>query len=499
MLSSYRAEVRERAAHLVVVLRADRLRDVPSELGPLIVRVERPDGLRVLRHHLKDDGVPCTTEQLTVPSLAPHLATLPVRVLADLARLILAARDRAAQGSGFADWLASALAALSDQEADVANWVAELRDGRQRALLLACAMVCNGTSDAVHDATVALLRAIGHPTDDRPVLDQPTIAKQCEEIEVRTDHAGRVRFEHLDYDRAVRTHFWTNYPGLRDGLRNWVCDIAALPVLGDRQSDAVVARFAEQALRLDRPGDLVLLVRRWADRAGSLEQAARALECGLAHPRHGRAFRRQIYYWSAERQLPDGLAGVLVRTCADVLVLTHPHQALVRLHHLARRHGTVANDVLLDLVRTDDLLFRRLLARLADIFSRGAEWDFDRELFLDLAEPGRITVGARPLIRNPLVRAQLAIVWSSVLSRPTDPWAGRLRTWLDACAADEYRGWLLDMLVDAADGRAAVFSRLYLMARDWAREPFADRAARVGIADLLSAKIDSAQGIEETR
>jgi hypothetical protein len=498
-LSSRRAEARERGAHLVVVLNIGQHRDVPSELAPLVVRIERPDGLHVLRRHLSDDGVPCTTEQLTVPSLAPYLAAAPIRVLADLAHWILAARDRAAQGSVFADWLASALATLSDQDGKVAKELVRLGDGRLRALLLACAMLSNATSDAVHDATVRLLNAIGHPLDDRPALDQPSIAEQFSEIGVRTDSAGRVRFEQLDYDRAVRTHFWTNYPGLRGNLRTWVGEVAPLPVLGDRQRDDVVDRFAEQALRLDRPDDLIRLVRQWSSRAGSLEQAARSLECGLGHARHGGVFRRQIYQWAIDRQSPPGLVGVLVRTCANVLVLTHPDEALVRLHHLARRQGAVAWDVLLDLVHDDDMLFLRLLARLADILARGNPWQADGRFFLDLAEPEHLTTGTRPLIARAAVRVDLVLGWFAVLGRPSELWDERVRGWLNSCAAKDCRDWLLDVLVEAANGRAAVFSRLYVVARDWAREPFADRAARIEIADLLSARIDSAQGIEETR
>lgn len=501
LVASYRAEARERNAHLVIVLGSGQDRSLPSELVSLVVEIGRPDGRTVLHRYLRTDGIPCTREQLDAPELAKHLANEPIRNLAALAKWIRTARERIAGRGTFPEWLASATKALSDKDAEVAAQLESLDGGRQRALLLATAMLSGASSDAVHDATVTLLNAVEHPADERPRLERPSMAEQLAAIEVRTDRSGRLEFDTLDYDRAVRAHFWTNYPNLRDAFREWTQQTVRLPSLSDEYKYAFVLRFTEQALRVDRPDDLTILVRGWTNGSNSelLPQAAKVMEQGLGNDRYGGTFRRQIYYWSTERGLPRDLIDLLIRTCTGVLALTHPEQALVRLHHLARRQAGAALDALLDLVADDARLLVRLLNRLSDAFHGENRWPVDRELFRMLADPVRLTddtTKVRPLIASASIRVDLTSGWQAMLTGPVELWVGRVRDWLSAGVDNEYQDQLLAVLVDACGQRAELFGRLYLVAQGWAREPVADRAARARTAGVLFDKIDSAQGVD---
>jgi hypothetical protein len=475
-LSWYRAEISERGAHLAVVLPPDRERSLPGDLASLVVSIGRPDGLLVLRGHLRADQIPFQADQLGAPALLPYLTSGPIRDIAALATLVRTARDRAGSAGAFPDWLAVALKAMSDQDGDVATQLRDLPDGRQRALLLTSAMLSGAPADVVHHATARLLDTTGFPADDRPALARPSLSEQLSAIKVETDRAGRVRFAALGYDRAVRTHFWTNFPDLRKDFRNWIGEVSTLPAEDDRT--ALVVRFAEQALRHDRPNDLFVLAKRWAD-----QRAEVALAAGLRDERYGWLFRRQIYDWSRDSGLSANLTEVVIRVCADVLALTHPDQALVRLQHLARRQGgPAARAALVELVQPDARLFRRLLDRIVADLSRPDPWSTDVDLFRAVAEPS--------LVRDVGLRERLVAGWHAVLGlRPE-----AARDWLPAGTDDR----VLSVLVAACGDRAAACNRLYAVGRDWAREAGADHGARGRIVADLADRIDAAQGIEPT-
>ena len=242
---------------------------------------------------------------------------------------------------------------------------------------------------------------------------------------------------------------------------------------------------------------------RWPSRL--LPQAAKAVERGLNDERHGLFFRQQLYTWSRDLNLSSDLAEVVVQMCSEVLALTHPEQALVRLHHIARRHsgaaGEAARAALLDLIDRDRRLYRRLLDRVTDGLTKDTAADL--AVFCELAAPARLGCSQQwtsPLIADAAVRDQLATGWRAVLGGSSSPDCAHLvRTWLAvACEDDRYRELLLDVLVEAGDGRYDLFNRLYVIARDWTHAPEGSRQERIEIADCLNNKIDSAQGIDFT-
>ncbi len=502
-LSSFRSTVVERKAHLVVVLPHQRAEKIHTDLADFRVKISRGSGMEVLQRYLRKSGIDASETLQPVPVLSEHLDRLPpMREIAELAALIESARRKDQGRGGFAAWCEHALHAVEDRGAEVAVHVPKLSAGPQRAMLLTTGMLSGAHPDDLHFATDLLLRTMKYPADQRPLLERPDLAQRFGEIEAETDAHGTVRFTKLGYDAAVRAHFWNNVPDLRPHLREWVSRAVESKDLTQGSRDMLVERFAQQCLRIGQQQELVKLVERWTATAGwdpRLRAAAQVLEYGLKDELHGAFFRRAIYDWSGKAGLTDELTQVLVGVCAEAMALPYPDQAMVRLHHLARRQreSTSALDALLRLVRDDHWLHRRMLDRLA----RGltvADWRIDTDLFFELSDPPSLTeprIRDRPLLADAAVRQQLAAGWAGVFRQlPHHGWAAPLTSWLLAACTDErHSDLLLAILVDGCGPRADILGRLYTTARDWTVAEFEQRDRRTELTTRLLQKISAAQ------
>ncbi|QIB46923.1 hypothetical protein [Streptomyces aureoverticillatus] len=496
-LFGFRDHLSRLDAHLVVVLPhhlgyllRDDLRHLTAELG-------RPSARRVLARHLRCENILPTSDELQDSTLATFLTSAPMRKLATLADGIRRQRDIGGTERGFAHWLAAALADEHDQSTRVAADISAEQNGRRRALLLSLAMFHGTTPVTVLHATNTLLKVLSHPQDDTPRLDRTDLYAEFGAIhaEVRAD--SRVCFPLPGYDSAVRDHFWTYMPDVRRQLRDWFQACMSAPDLAEAERGPAVARFGEQVLRCHRPEDLRWLVDRWTSSDTStrhVPDAVQLLALGLADDQHGRYFRQQIYDWSKTPDTSHGLGQVLVLVCSEAMARTHPDQALVRLHHLARRaRGRVlkdAREATLRLARSDNRLYRRMLDRLSTGMAQGQWGDSDNALFLALADPIR-------LIRSGNVRTLLARGWSETLRRLDQHWAGHVSNWLNACVTDTaHRTLVLNVLASAcaSDGRTS--GRLYRAARIWQREDSGSAAERKDTVVHLLREIDARQGIE---
>lgn len=504
-LPSYQAELRKRGAYLVVVLDTERDYLVRPELRPLMAHIRRPSGLDAVRRHLQVAGVPFAEEQLRSPDLRSRLKTDPIGELAELVRLVGAARDNLGNAAGFDRWLAAALDALDELGNKVAAHVREHRAGPQRALLLATAMLAEAPPDQVRFAAAELAAATAQPDDERPALERDDLAQRLAELKIVVDPAGRTRFAALGYAGAVRQHFWDNFPELRPNFRRWAHQVAASAEVGAQYRSEFVTHFADQALRTNRPDDIVTLVEAWikpgSDRSRSLPAAAAALERGLGHRRHGARFRRLIYDWSMRLPpLDAGAAHLAVALTADMIASTHPPQALVRLHHFVRRQSddvrAVAQEALLRLVHRDRQEFWLLVERVVAGMTT-AGWAADFELFRTLAHPDELAPSQGvALIGYEAIRAQLVMGWRAVLfERPSVFWAALAQQWLNSIEHGRFAEQWLDVLVRACATPGVGSGRLYVVARDWTREPGADRPVRGRIALELTNRLDQAQGI----
>jgi hypothetical protein len=501
-LPAFRQVAAEVGAHLVVVLPEKRIDDPAGvEASRSAIEMGRPDGRKVFTSHLivTITQAPADYDE----PLGTTLDTCPMRDIATLTDLVRQAQQRAGGRGTIGSWVWQAWEGFNDRAAHVASLIAA-SDAPQRAMLAAAGLLEGAAAELVAPAAAELLRRTGHPGDERPRLQRPGVSAQFTAIGATVDTAGRVGFVQLGYGNAVLDQFWDDHPDLRADFREWLAGLLPTLRMDDDTRDAVVARFADRALRTGRPRDLIRLAEVWSRHPGSrlLLQARTTVELGLVHPGLGTRFRRQVYDWSGSPQLSSGLAGVLVRSCLDVIAPVYPEQAVVRLHRLARHRDPsvrrAALDALADLLDTDRRLCRGLLDRLRQRLARDAR-EADTMVFLDLMTPHRLTdrAPARASIADPAVRVALAGCWQAIMSgRSAEEWSAPVRSWLAAAADPGHRGPLLDVLIAAAaaDHRAA--GRLYVLARDRARAPGPGVRIRQSLASEIAHRLDAAQGIQ---
>ncbi|MEV7024263.1 hypothetical protein [Kitasatospora sp. NPDC093558] len=407
-----------------------------------------------------------------------------------LSELVVRAR---ADGGDFHAWAGRADEALQDRSHEVAQQVADLTDGRQRALLFTAAMLDEAPAATVFRFADRLLSRLGHPEDERPRLDRTDLTRRLHELPVKV-RGERIHFEGLAYAAAIRTHFWLYYPDLRAAFGDWVADaVTEFAWLGPADRNHFVARYTEHALKADDVRTLTDLVESWATDGKLLPEAELVLALGLMSDARGSAFRAKIYEWAVKPGLSSQLARLLTRTCVEAMAPLYPDQALVRLHHLARREGDhgrpdSAQTALLELVRQNHALCVRLLNR---VCSGMEKHEFaDVGIFLVLMDPLPGWVQHDVAVRG----------WRGVLDlAPPAVWSPKVRAWLSAARCEPDGGArLMRILIDAADRDVDVLSRFYLLAYDWSAEP--DDASlphgREDIAARFRRAIDRAQGVE---
>ncbi|MFE0106006.1 ABC transporter substrate-binding protein [Streptomyces sp. NPDC059009] len=495
-LFDFRDRLLQRDAHLVIVLPHRLGYLLRDELRHLTVEIGRPSPRQVFVRHLRCDDIAPTPAELSDSELTGYLTHAPVRQVAALADRIRRRRDAAGAEHGFAHWLADSLAEVHDQATRVAADIAAAEDGRRRALLLSLAMFHGCAPGTVLNATNELLRALSHPQDETPRLDRTDLHAEFTAIGAETQQHGHIRFQVPGYDTAVRNHFWTYLPDIRRQLRDWFKTCMGDSGLGQSEREGAVTRFAEQVLRSNRPEDLRWLVDEWTRGSASahlVPDAAQALALGLADDQHGRYFRQQIYDWSTTSDTANALQHVLVLVCSEAMARTHPDQALVRLHHLARRAsgrvGATARDALLQLARSDNRLYQLLLDRLSTGVSQGQWAAKDAVLFLVFADPIR-------LIRSSSTRACLVVGWTAALQHPEEQWGRHAVSWFNACLADtDHRGSVLDVLASACGSDSRVSGRLFRIARHWQRTGAESRGEHANVVSLLLRAIDTRQGV----
>jgi hypothetical protein len=474
-LSGLRHAVHERSAYLVVVL-PDDYGDLQS-FGQYRVTIEGPTVHDVLRQYLRMEGI-------SVPDRLPDIQFFhddrPLRDIPAFVQLIAEARKRAAGRGDFADWCGIAYQALSGREREVADAVAGLTLGPQRALLLATALLHGAHADCVHNASALLLETMEHPPDQSPVLEQAALDLRLSEIGAERDDLGNVRFRELGYDSAVRSYFWTHMPELRDPMRRWVGSIVGTAGLTEADRENLVVRFAEQCLPLRYQSAWASFVVQCTGPPTNVHRvraAALVLQRGLRNEQSSRTFRRQIYEWSRNRQLSIQFAEVIIAACRDEMVVSHPDEALVRLHHVARRErGTRAFETIVALAASDRPFQRQMLSRLVARGPEASQWPADIGLFLELADPAALTepgglteLGAHshPLIAEGAVRRQLADGWKLAFTNCShQDWNPAAEKWLRWAAGDaRNRDPLLDVLVEGSELRVGVVARLYGITR----------------------------------
>lgn len=495
-LLDLRAAVRDHRARLVVIL-PNAMRGFSPELDQYRVRIEPPPAKEVLLRHLRIAGIPAPSHLPPIEFLKTNPS--PERIY-QYVLLVGNARERASGKGGFEAWCQAADKAISGREQDIAELLATLPTGTQRALLLTTAMLHGSHADSIYRASISLLKTVGHPAEERPLLERATLYERFSEIKAKADGSGRIEFTEPGYGSAIRRYFWTHMPELRSHMQTWVGTSIDSAGLVEDEAENLIERFTALCMDDKYWHMLRSLVEQWTGRPspGRVKATAFVLQYGLQDERHGRVFRRQIYEWSRNSGLMRGpLAQVVVAACRDVMTVTHPDEALVRLHHVARREETAgAREALIALSGADRRFLRQMLSRLTDAPAEPRKWPADIGLFLELADPEALTDPGRhnhALIAESGVRRQLTDGWSLAFGEVShEIWISYTEQWL-SCAAhrERYRGALLDVLVDGCEQRPKALGRLYAMTRN--------PAFQGTISCVLLEKINAVQGIRAVR
>ncbi|WP_435614626.1 hypothetical protein [Streptomyces coelicoflavus] len=491
-LAVYRSQIQEADAHMVVVLPSSPAHTHSPDLEPHTVRLGRPRGVAVVTRYLRMDRIPFRPGDLMSADVQRLFDRAPMRELARFAGLVKTARDSGRFGTDLAGWLDQALHAVTDRADEVREQIASVGTAVDRALLITTAVFEEALADTVYEAWHILMRAVGHEKDvETTELEDTDFGTRLNALGIERDSDGRLRFERLAYADAVRSHVWTNFPGVRDDLRDWIDQATGLPGLTTDDRMNVVVRFCERALAVARPDHLFDLVARWAGRATGSScdpLAVRALELGLSHESFGSWFRKRMYDCVRSGPLSDGLARVLIATCVQSLARSHPDQAMVRLHHLALRRGQVgleAGEALLDLAGRDPGHYRLLIDRLRN---RTRREPLAAEPHLRLLT--ELTTSRRS--PDPPSWPDLFLGWEAVFSEPpTRLWNPLVRSWLNVAATDSTHEMALGVMVRATHGRETALHRLYAIACDWASP--ARHPSRAAVAARFWQHIDDAQ------
>ncbi|MGW4797668.1 hypothetical protein ACWEPC_35135 [Nonomuraea sp. NPDC004297] len=496
-LSSVRKMIAAHSALLVVVLPGKDGHEVWPEFTQFHAGIRRPNAHEVLRRHLRLAKVPDAVSSSLPEFLHKNPPLRDVARFADLVRLAYLKDPH----RDYETWYKAAESAHTGHDAAVAEKVAELRFGPQRALLLAAAMLQGAHVDHVYNAAMALLSTVSY-ADESHLLERSDLRESLKGIGAELDDLGHVRFEELGYDTAVRAHFWHHMPELRESIRQWVRKMIDRTDLPDKDQAFLVERFADQCLHPRYRQILVDAVAEWTSGASAYRRqvaADRALHQALKNEEHSGFFRKQIYTWTTDDHLSEALSEVVIMMCVKVIALSHPDQAIVRLHHRARRESRTSNarTALLKLVSRDPWFRRLLLTRLTQpLEGSRKEYERDPDLFLELVDPAAFTTSNdhdRPLTAAAEVRDMLTNGWRRVfLERDEPAWQGQMRQWLVvACHDERHRDSLIEVLVSAGDQRRPILGCLYSEARAVSRS--AEQSA--AFLDVVLRKISISQGI----
>ncbi|MCI2418345.1 ATP-binding protein [Saccharopolyspora sp. K220] len=500
-LPVFRTSLQKQDAYLAIVVPDPYRHLIGADLRQLVVRIDRPRGDLVLRRHLEAVEIFPSYPELAADELAKHLAA-PMSDIANLVDWVTRARDKAPDGD-VPTWLGEAIAAHTDRSGEVTAQLKNHSTGRRRTVLLAAAMCRGASSDAVFFASHLLVKMSGLDQGEGPRLGQDGYRIQLDDLDIDVTPNNRIEFSRIAYDRALLEHFWDNYPDLRETFCRWVDRIIRQEQFTTADRQNVVDRFASQALRTSSPGHVEWLIGRWVSptqRGPNLrDYGVRALVAGLKDVRHGRSFRQLVYRWSRHDDLPGEMGQIVVDVSTEVIAPNFPDQAVVRLQHRARREdGTgnpTARQALVSLTQQDPILLRLLLDRLATDLLRTAQWPADFLLFLDIADPWRLSdasTRSQPLAADQTVRSQLVTCWrAAMLARP-DLILSRLHHWLAAAGQTASYDLLLRILAEAARPSIDLLAALHVTARDWSHTEH----GRPEVAMRMSQLIDMAQGLQ---
>ncbi|WP_017593963.1 hypothetical protein [Nocardiopsis potens] len=496
-LAGYRAAVERSGAWLAVVLDPGQTRALPDADRQEAVSIRRPDVPEVFAAHLRVLGLEPPPGFDPAEWLGSWAGSASVGEAADLALLVRQAQRAAAAGSGFEDWFTDAFVSVADWSEEIGRRLDERRSSAERAVLLSAAVLEGLSAEQVFAGAQRLRAKAAAPEDEEPPLERKGFAARLAELGVGVHADRRVAFTEFRYAAAVRMRFWDDYPWLHEEFEEWIAEYLDEEPLPAGARTAVAERLVEQCLRVGRGDAVLALVGRWASEEGGMTgQAVRALRMLLEDEHAASGTRRWLYAQATSPETPEVRALAVTAVCLEVLVGTHPHQAVVRLHHVARRRGRsqAAEEAARGLVRLaegDPRLRGAVLHRFADRLAvpGGAHRRTDDELLYRVTDPGVLgRAGRFPADRREAADFRRALAGAMAADRAEA--VRHTERWLEAAEEGGLWAEAAGLVAEAGTeaGRGAV---LYTAARRWVlagagpRERARRRTAALGFRDGL--------------
>ncbi|MFD5065409.1 hypothetical protein [Streptomyces sp. NPDC058394] len=347
-LADYQREAKAAEAFLIILAAPGAwapgtLTTVPS------MRLARPPAIDIAEAHLRHlaaDRVGWLTSGPLDALLAEATQTSDA---ARLAQLVAQADDdgRDAVKQQFTDW--------QEHLRDWFNQHSSPEDLRERALLMAAALLEGVPADVVLEATDLLFTEVGGRLPPGGALAGRDLDVRLEAI-----NASPVSDENVSLDaerhglaEAVLKYVWQQRPQLRRVLLEWASHISAPGGIAVRHLRRIADSLAQLSLL---PGGATVLsvASSWIETGRTAHQklAIEILETMALHPRTGADVRKQFYDWAHQKNTSEALAKAVAEICSGRLGQTYPRIALTRLRLLASRPDGRAREAVANAVRT---------------------------------------------------------------------------------------------------------------------------------------------------
>ncbi|GAA1785515.1 hypothetical protein [Streptomonospora arabica] len=508
-LPYYREAVAKQGGLLVVVCSE---RDEPQLRHQYhLEEIERPDSTALLNRHLVYYGSTVASSPLS-DDAHTWLASCAAREIAYLAKRVADDEKRAGSPSrsDHASRLDRAVNEIKHRDDTAGKRINGCTNLRQRAVLLAAAMLEGCPADAVFDAVELLMpRADGAERTSSPSLARRGFTQQLRDRAVSVSPDRRVDFGRADDAAALRSRFWDDFPDMRDAFGTWVlaCDKqarAGSTTLDHAAVATLVERFAEQELRTRGPRRLLDAVFTWtgvAQPKAGPGLALGVLQVLLTDEAAAPMARSRIREWASLPKLPSPFAHPLIQVCQRILAPSHPRQAIVRLRHLSNNSAedvaAAAREAVAELIREDRTgeVYRTLLDVLVERMHQRRQ--ADRDLLWEATAPELLSAhdADRPGTGD-RERAALA----AAMAADAEEVRRHTVRWLDECVRNVERAGapplpqpIVSLVGAAVD--AERWQTLAATAVRWSRKCDASpEDAPRRVYERVSAKLDAARG-----
>ncbi|WP_405593830.1 hypothetical protein OG741_37680 [Streptomyces sp. NBC_01410] len=441
-LADYQKEAEAAEAFLVILAAPNSWDPGPFTTVPT-VRLARPPAREIAESHLRylSDG---RLDWLTGAPLDALLAkATQASDAARLARLVAQAEgdDRDAVKQEFTNW-----------REHLRLWFekhSEPKDLRERALLIAAALLEGVPAEVVLEAADQLFTEVGGVLPPGGAL-----AGRDLDMRLCSIQASRLGGESISLDaerhglaQAVLSYVWQQRPALRRALLEWASRISAPQGIAVRHLRRIAEVLAQLSL-LPGGATVLAVVSTWIDtgRSAHRELAVDVLEAMALAPVTGAGVRKQLYDWAHQKNTSEALATAVAEICAGKLGQMYPRVALTRLRLLASREDGRAREAVAKSVRALASIPEQRMLVLSEIvdWSESADETVGRagaSTFLALAEDPNGTLGSPATAQETASASDEAAIaqffvrgWRAALLEPAtgERAYAHLAAWLDS-------------------------------------------------------------------